>query len=72
MKKILALVLAVIMVMTMTTVVFADPAPFDPTKPYVAINTNSNHTYEVYQIFTGTLSSGMMLIPPISLHSTIL
>lgn len=55
MKKLLSLVLSVAMVVAMGVTVFADEAGHT-----ISVNSNSNHTYEVYQIFTGTYADGKL------------
>ncbi|MGO5163498.1 SpaH/EbpB family LPXTG-anchored major pilin [Fusicatenibacter saccharivorans] len=53
MKKLFGLLLAVVMVFAMSVSVFADTA----TKYTITINnTQTGHTYEAYQIFSGTLT----------------
>lgn len=55
MKKILALLLVLVMTIGLVPAVFAD----EPTNYTITINgTNKNHTYEAYQIFAGTLTTG--------------
>lgn len=49
MKKIVSLLLAMVMVLAMTSTVFADG--------YTITAPNNGHTYEVYQIFTGELAT---------------
>ena len=55
MKKLLSLELSVAMVVAMGVTVFADEAGHT-----ISVNSNSNHTYEVYQIFTGTYADGKL------------
>lgn len=53
MRKIFALMLAVVMTLAMSVTAFAD----DPTTYAISVDTTKNkadHTYKVYQIFTGT------------------
>lgn len=52
MKKIVSLLLAMVMVLAMTSTVFADG--------YTITAPNNGHTYEVYQIFTGTFNEGIL------------
>ena len=51
MKKVMALLLSLVMVLAMSVVAFAD----DATKT-ISVKPDDTHTYEVYQIFTGDLS----------------
>lgn len=51
MKKVMALLLSLVMVLAMSVVAFADEA----TKT-ISVKPDDTHTYEVYQIFTGDLS----------------
>lgn len=50
-KKVMALLLSLVMVLAMSVVAFAD----DATKT-ISVKPDDTHTYEVYQIFTGDLS----------------
>lgn len=54
MKKLLSLVLSVAMVVAMGITTFA------ATGHTIRVNAGSDHTYEVYQIFTGTYSDGKL------------
>lgn len=57
MNKLLALVLAMVMVLGLATTAFAE----DPTPVTYTISAPDNgHTYEVYQIFTGDLHNGVL------------
>lgn len=57
MNKLLALVLAMVMVLGLATTAFAE----DPTPVTYTISAPDNgHTYEVYQIFTGDLHEGVL------------
>lgn len=51
MKKVMALLLSLVMVLAMSVVAFADEA----TKK-ISVKAGDTHTYDVYQIFTGDLS----------------
>ena len=51
MKKVMALLLSLVMVLAMSVVAFADEA----TKT-ISVKAGDTHTYDVYQIFTGDLS----------------
>lgn len=51
MKKVMALLLSLVMVLAMSVVAFAEEA----TKT-ISVKSDDTHTYEVYQIFTGDLS----------------
>lgn len=54
MKKLVSVLLAAVMVLAMTTTVFADGYT-------ITINNEATgHTYEAYQIFTGDLSNGVL------------
>ena len=70
-KKMMALVIAMVMVLSMSIAVFADgetPAeggetPAAPTTYKITVDTSDDavtHTYKVYQIFTGTPSDGKL------------
>ena len=54
MKKLLSLVLSVVMVVAMGVTVFAANQTFTITAP------ETNHQYEIYQIFTGDLANGVL------------
>ena len=54
-RKLLAMVLALIMVMSLATSAFA--AETDPKTYTVTINNATGHSYEIYQIFTGDLAT---------------
>jgi len=54
MKKIASIILALVMVLAMSTAVFADEAEYNITAP------DNGHTYEVYQIFTGDFHDGKL------------
>lgn len=59
MKNLLSLVLALVMVMAMTLTAMAESivdVPEDHEKTITINNTESGHTYEAYQIFTGKLA----------------
>lgn len=56
MKKFLSLVLTVAMVVAMGITTFAAGT----TGYIISVNNESNHTYEVYQIFTGTYADGKL------------
>jgi len=78
-KKLASLLLALVMVLSMSMTAFAtqeDPntAPTDaesstetqapsnlPAKATISVGSNDTHQYDVYQIFTGTLSSDLVL-----------
>ena len=68
-KKMMALALAMVMVLAMSITVFADTTDPDPsagggdTTPTThAVSTDSTtHTYQIYQIFTGTKSGGQLI-----------
>lgn len=55
MRKLFALALAVMMVMTLATTAFADGTGYS-----ITITGETGHTYEVYQIFTGDLSGDVL------------
>ena len=68
-KKIIALLIAMVMVLGMSMSVFADgatatdPASATPTTYAITVDTSDDavtHTYKVYQIFTGTPSDGKL------------
>ena len=52
MKKLFGLLLAVVMVFAMSVSVFADDAA-----TYTITLPKNDHTYEIYQIFTGTYAT---------------
>lgn len=54
MKKLLAVILAIVMICSLSISAFADEVPATHT---ISVATGDTHTYAVYQIFTGTLSS---------------
>ena len=54
-KKLASLLLALVMILSMATNVFADEVTYSIT----INNENSGHTYEAYQIFTGKLSGNV-------------
>lgn len=56
MKKVMALLLSLVMVLAMSVVAFADEA----TKT-ISVKSDDTHTYEVYQIFTGDLTEAGVL-----------
>ena len=56
MKKVMALLLSLVMVLAMSVVAFADEATYTITIK----NAETGHTYEAYQIFAGTLSEGVL------------
>ena len=57
MNKLLALVLAMVMVLGLAASAFADGEETQPTTYSITINNSAEgHTYEAYQIFTGDLS----------------
>lgn len=62
MRKICSLVLAMVMIFSMAATVFAegDTTTYSITVPEVAAG-EAAHTYEVYQIFTGTISDGKLV-----------
>ncbi len=55
MKKIIALVLSMIMVVAMSVTAFADPGA-DSSKPVIRVAEDDTHEYGIYQIFTADLS----------------
>lgn len=57
MKKVMALLLSLVMVLAMSVVAFADEAA---TYTITINNAETGHTYEAYQIFAGTLSEGVL------------
>lgn len=72
MKKIFALMLAVVMTMAMSVTVFASGEsgtdPTEPTGGYTItidgsekLNPDVTHTYEAYQVFKGTISAGKLI-----------
>ena len=61
MKKVMALLLSLVMVLAMSVVAFADEGGSGLYT--ITINNqkeNTGHTYEAYQIFTGTLAEGVL------------
>lgn len=56
MKKTMALVLTFVMALAMCVTAFAD----DSTQTYTITAPNTDHQYEIYQIFTGDLSNGKL------------
>jgi len=59
-KKMMALAIAMVMVLSMSMAVFAaDPAPA-AANPKLINESTSKHTYEVFQIFTGTYANGQL------------
>ena len=59
MKKVMALLLSLVMVLAMSVVAFATEPSSPATSGTYTItinNSKTGHTYEAYQIFTGTLS----------------
>lgn len=56
MKKVMALLLSLVMVLAMSVVAFADEA----TKT-ISVKADDTHTYDVYQIFTGDLTEAGVL-----------
>lgn len=58
-KKIMALVLSLAMIFTMSVTVFAENEA-ETTGDYTITAPAGNHTYEIYQIFTGDLSDDIL------------
>ena len=58
MNKLLALVLAMVMVLGLAATAFADDPV--PTTYTISAPNDSTHTYEIYQIFTGTYADGKL------------
>ncbi len=56
-KKLSSLLLAVLMVFAMGTTAFADDTDTAPAKETITVKDGDDHTYEVYQIFTGKLET---------------
>lgn len=59
MKKLLSMLLALAMIFSLSVTAFADEVTEEPTQPTYSITIENNaagHTYEAYQIFTGTLA----------------
>ena len=64
MKKMMALVIAMVMVFSMSVSVFAADGDTSATTYAISVDTAGNkatHTYKVYQIFTGTPSEGQLV-----------
>lgn len=55
-KKIMAFAVCLVMVLAMTVTAFAD----DTTQTYTITAPDNDHKYEIYQIFTGTLSGSVL------------
>lgn len=59
-KKLFALLLAVVMVLSLSVVAFADDEPAEEKYTITAPDDGHEHTYEIYQIFTGELNDGKL------------
>lgn len=55
-KKIMAFAVCMVMILAMTVTAFAD----DTTQTYTITAPDNDHVYEIYQIFTGKLSNGVL------------
>ena len=66
MKKLLSILLALAMIFSLSVTAFADEVTEEPTQPTqptykISVPATDSHTYEVYQIFTGTLYEDSVL-----------
>lgn len=63
-KKLLAMMLSMIMVLAMAAPAFAEEeetsSPASITSTYTITAPSNDHTYEVYQIFTGDYADGIL------------
>ena len=57
MKKVMALLLSLVMVLAMSIATFATEGSTESSNTYTITAPDNGHTYEVYQIFTGDLST---------------
>ena len=60
MKKVMALLLSLVMVLAMSVVAFADGNTTGSSAPCTITVPNNGHQYEIYQIFTGDYSNGKL------------
>lgn len=62
MKKVMALLLSLVMVLAMSIATFATENPTGSSNTYTITINNSKkgHVYEAYQIFTGDLNEGVL------------
>ena len=59
MKKVMALLLSLVMVLAMSVVAFAGEGSAGSSAPKITAP-NNGHQYEIYQIFTGDYSKGTL------------
>lgn len=60
MKKVMALLLSLVMVLAMSVVAFADEGSSTTSGTYTITAPATSHQYEIYQIFTGDLHEGTL------------
>ena len=60
MKKVMALLLSLVMVLAMSVVAFADEGSAGSSTTYTITAPSGSHQYEIYQIFTGDLHEGTL------------
>ena len=60
MKKVMALLLSLVMVLAMSVVAFADEGSSTTSGTYTITAPPTRHNYEIYQIFTGDLHDGVL------------
>lgn len=60
MKKVMALLLSLVMVLAMSIATFATENPTGSSNTYTITAPSGSHQYEIYQIFTGDLSGTIL------------